>query len=79
MLAVLRSDDLETELLEAENVVREKQKQIESLGQQRERAGARGNEEEALRLAGELHKGEIELEGPRRREGPQPKRGAIRN
>ncbi|AMV18028.1 biotin/lipoyl-binding protein [Planctomyces sp. SH-PL14] len=67
VLAVLRSDDLETELLEAENVVREKQKQIESLGQQRERAGARGNEEEALRLAGELRKVEIELEGTRLR------------
>lgn len=63
VLAELRSDDLETDLLDARNAVKEKQKQIESLGQQRERAGARGNEEEALRLAGELHKAEIELEG----------------
>lgn len=62
-LAVLRSDDLETELLAAENAVLEGAKQVADLQQQRERAAAKGDRDEALRFGAELHKVEVEREG----------------
>jgi len=62
-LVVLRSDDLETELLAAENAVLEGTKHVESLRDQRRRADAKRDLDESLRVAAELRKTEIERDG----------------
>jgi hypothetical protein len=62
-LLVMRSDDLDTEWLAAENAVKEKVKQADSLREQRDRASSRGEKDEALRIVGELRKTEVEREG----------------
>ncbi len=62
-LLKIRSDDLDTELLAAENARDERNKQIAALMQQSSGAARSNRPEDALRLKGEMHALEIEKQG----------------
>ena len=69
---ILRSDDLETELLAAENAVTEHQKNLLSLESQKLIAAGAGQAEEVGRLETEIAKTQVE------RDGAQSKAGMFR-
>ena len=63
VVLVLRSDDLETELLAAENAISEGQKKLISLQDQRDNAAAAAQDEEAGRLDTQIVTTEVERDG----------------
>lgn len=63
LVLVLRSDDLETERLTAENIVNERKKTLLSLDHQRNIAAAAGQIDEVNRLETEIASTEVERQG----------------
>jgi len=63
VVLVLRSDDLQTELLAAENIFTERKKTLSSLELQRSAAASAAQVEEAGRLETEIAKTEVERDG----------------